>query len=263
MPDIISLILFGSLLLIMLAGIIMSFMLIHKQQIRQYQMKMKENEYRYHNEILQTRVEVQEQAFNWISREIHDNVGQVLSIIRMQLSHTGHDKTKEEMMRFMQEAGDVIERSINDLRNLSHLLCGEMVEKLDLPEAIEKELTYIRSLYRLDCQFKYTGEMSTSAGEWNLLLFRIIQEALNNIVTHAAATEIGISLLSKEDFLQMKIVDNGKGFDAGAPHAGLGLISMRHRVELLQGRLNIRSTPGVGTCITITINPLKYERTIN
>lgn len=257
---IISFILFGSLLLVMLAGIIIAFMVIHKQRIKQYKMKLNETAYSYQNELLRTRIEVQEQAFNRISREIHDNVGQVLSITRMKLHHARNNEMYEGMKQAMLEAGEAISKSVKDLRNLSHILNGKMIEKLDLTEAIEKELSYIRSLHRLTCTFSYSPALPSTNNEQNLLLFRIIQEALHNIVKHAAATEIDITLIYEDEALQLRIFDNGKGFDPEKADTGLGLINIRQRTELLQGQLSIRSAPEIGTYMIITIKSIHHEK---
>lgn len=260
MNEIISLILFGSLLFVMLAGIIMAFMIIHRQQVQRLQLEMKETSHRYQNELLQTRIEVQEQGFSRISREIHDNIGQTLSIIRMQLGSPGNLNSAEEMRQFMLEAGLAMEKSIKDLRELSHLLNGELIEKLDLPVAIEKELSHIKSLYGVNYSFDSFGEIPAARNGQNLLLFRIIQEALTNILKHAEATEIILSLFYQNNSLKLKIIDNGKGFNHLAPQNGLGLMNIRHRTKLLRGRLNIHSVLGLGTSILITINPFIYER---
>ncbi|TAM97114.1 MAG: hypothetical protein EPN39_11990 [Chitinophagaceae bacterium] len=247
----IALIIYGTLLLLTLVGIIIIFMVLHKRRTRRYQ-----------EELLRTRVEVQEQALDWVSREIHDNIGQVLSIIRMQLNYEAPGKTKQELVDEMIQASGLIEQCINDLRNMSHTLNGEMIEKRGLTAAIKQELSYVHSLYKLECDFIESGEVVLDS-EGCLLLFRIIQECLNNIVRHAEATAISVTLTGGDHGLELSIEDNGKGMDMGklAESKGMGLVNIRERTHLLGGKLHILSGKEKGSKITVTLKLSQDEKT--
>lgn len=247
----IALIIYGSLLFVTLAGIIIIFMVIHKQRIRHY-----------HQELLHTRIEVQEQALDWVSKEIHDNIGQVLSIIRMQLNHEPHSRSKQELVEEMIQASASIEQCIHDLRNMSHTLNGSMIEKMGLSAAIRQELSYVHSLYKLGCDFTENGTPDLTE-EQTLLLFRITQECLNNIVHHAQATAISINLTCKEGGVALSIEDNGQGMNLNdfTESSGMGLANIRDRTNLLGGELNIFSEKEKGCKIVISLKAVNYEKT--
>lgn len=249
----IPLILFGSLLLIMLVIMITGFLIMHKQRTKQFKMKLKEQEYYYQNVLLTTRMEVQEEVLNRVSREIHDNVGQVLSITRMKLLNATDNKNKMEMRTGMEEASILLKKATKDLRNLSHMMNGGLMEQLDLKSAIEKEMEYIHSLYGVPCTLSYPHESVLLTKEQQLLLFRIVQEALTNIIKHARATSIRITAMHSENKLTLSIADNGIGIDPDKwqNNSGLGLISIQQRVQLLNGKMDLQTGAGEGTVITV------------
>src|SRR5690625_1666766 len=209
----VALIIYGTILFLTLIGIIVLFIVIHKQRTRKYQ-----------EALLHTRIEVQEQALDWVSREIHDNIGQILSLVRIQLHHHPAGRTREELTAQMTESAELIEHCIKDLRNMSHTLNGKMIEQMDLSDAIERELTYVRSLYKLDCNFTADDEPCLT-GEQKLLLFRITQECLNNIVRHANATAVSIRLQKTRQGITLNIKDDGRGMDVAQAiqKGGMGL----------------------------------------
>lgn len=249
----IPLILFGSLLLIMLVMMITGFLIMHKQRTKQYKMKLKEQEYHYRNVLLSTKMEVQEEVLNRVSREIHDNVGQVLGITRMKLLNATDNKKKAEMKTGIQEATVLLKKATNDLRNLSHMMNGELMEQLELRSAIEKEIEYIYSLYGVPCTLSYPHESVLLTKEQQLLLFRIVQEALANIIKHACASSIRITVMYSENRLYLSIADNGIGIDLNKwqKNSGLGLISIQQRVHLLNGQMDLQTDAGKGTVITV------------
>jgi len=238
-----ALFIYGTILILTLIGIIVLFIVIHKQRTQKYK-----------EALLHTRIEVQEQALDWVSREIHDNIGQVLAIIRMQLKSGLYDQNVQAMANQMNEASEHIGQCIHDLRNMSHTLNSGMVEKMGLKASIEKELSYFRSLHKLECNFICDTEPELT-GEQSLLLFRITQECLNNIVRHAKAKSVEISFNHSGDSISLCIQDDGRGMNTNKSQEskGMGLANIRQRVSMLGGNMFIDSAPGKGTKIRITI----------
>lgn len=257
---IVPLILFGSLILIMLVFIIIIFLILHKQRTQRYKLKLKETTYQYQKELLNTRIEVQEQALDWVSREIHDNVAQVLGITMHQLVHDTDGSTREELVVRMAEAGERIGTSLKDLHDLSHMINGEMIEKVGLEKAIKNELSYIRNIHKIEGRFYCSGVLALTS-EQELLLFRITQEALNNIVKHSEATQTRIDIVRKDNSLEMRIEDNGIGMDVNnCTEQGMGLSNIRLRTGLLNGTLLLHSGREEGTTILIKLNDILNGR---
>lgn len=248
-----SLILFGSLLLALFVFAITSFVFIHRQKTARQQLEMKDA-------LLKARIEVQEQALESVSLEIHDNIGQSLSAARMLLT-TGISKAGLPVNKAaLLEAARLLAESIDGLRTLAYTLNAGVVGEYGLMSAIEKEVEYVSKIYNLKCSFTYPSQKDLGFNnKENLLLFRMIQESLQNIVKHAKATEIIIRIEKSADIFKMSIRDNGVGIrslDSGSK--GLGLIGMHERANVLEATLTVRALPTRGSEILLTKEMYSY-----
>lgn len=260
--SIIPLAIFGTLLLLMLVFFIFLLILLFKQRMKEKDFQLIEEKHLHENELLRTRVELQEQALDWISREVHDNVGQVLSVTRFQLKANADNKSREELAATAAQSAERIGACIHDLRNMTHTLNGEMIQQIGLNAAIVRELGFVRSLFKLECEFAPDYEYHLS-GEQELLLFRITQECLNNVIRHSGATSVRIAITQKDGIFLLTIEDNGKGMDisSGKIVKGMGLSSIRQRARILGGTMDINSIEGKGCKISITIKLTGNETT--
>lgn len=213
-----------------------------------------ELKHKYQQEVLQTQLEVQEQSFRYVSEEIHDNIAQTLSLVKLKLYRTAGKTTDEVAKAGLDTSTELLGNALNDLRNLSHVLNGGLVSKWTLLESLEKELAYVRDANGLDAKLETTGEIYELTAEQKLMTFRTIQEAINNAVKHGRATEVCLLLLYNRDLLTVKISDNGSGFDTAtiAESKGMGLHNMHVRAQMLGG-IHIDSSPGAGTTISLNI----------
>jgi signal transduction histidine kinase len=150
---------------------------------------------------------------------------------------------------------DIIRQSVKELRLLSHSLNTSLIEKRDLEEAIETELSRIRAFSPIKCQLLVEGNAPELTPETRLLIFRIIQEALHNVVKHAGASAVTISIQYQPNGLQLCIRDDGRGIDMTklANSASVGMVNMRQRASLLHGNLEIASDGQTGTSVTLKI----------
>lgn len=206
----------------------------------------------HENTLLQSQLEIQEQTFQKISREIHDNIGQKLTFAKLHLntlSFIDADKTLEQVNNSI----NIISEAINDLSDLSHSLSSEIILNNGIIKALESEVAQFAKSGIYKICFLVSGEPIFMDAHTELVLFRIVQEALNNIVKHAGASEITIDLHYDTALLIMEVKDNGKGFRANGALSGTGIQNIRKRASILKGRLNINSSPINGTQIRITI----------
>ncbi len=217
------------------------------------------NEQHYEQELLRSRLEVQEQALHHVNTEIKDNIGQVLTGVRMKLAALSERiDTKEEADTFS-EVVSGMGKSIRDLRNLGHLLDPATIEKIGLLDAVEKELAFVSLIYHLHCTFTYSGQWPELKAEEDLLLFRMIQESVVNVHKHAAATAVNIHICFASGVLSLMIADNGRGMDPElCRDRGYGLQHIEERIRLLNGSLDIITQPGEGTTLVLTCK-LKHE----
>jgi signal transduction histidine kinase len=162
--------------------------------------------------------------------------------------------TEEDMrMELIQKSKEYVVQTINEVRELSRRLVNESTRGLNVIEAIEELLEpyYISRLFTIH----YSADDNINALPVNLKigLLRVIQEAINNIVKYAEASNVWISLQIAKEF-ELIIKDDGKGFDASRETKGIGIRNMKERIEQIKGCLEIKSSIGSGTTIKVTLN---------
>ncbi|MGC4232506.1 MAG: sensor histidine kinase [Niabella sp.] len=243
----------GSAFFLMLTVFCVLFVLYYLKRRAQEKEERALLNLRFQQQLLQSKIEIQEQAFNNISRELHDNVGQQLSLAKLNLGtlkeiHNIPDKEKIESAR------ELVSNSIYQIRSISKTLLGEKVSSIGIAEAIKNEVERISKLGLLTINLSFSRDHFSLDDQKEIILFRIVQEALNNIIKHAAASIVNISLDDEADHLKILIEDNGKGFKlAGESTSGIGLMNMKNRAHTIGADLFIESTPGQGTSIKILL----------
>ncbi len=232
------------------------FMLVRFQK-RQYKYatEKKEREYQYQNETLNAQLQLQEYLLNHVSREIHDNVGQVLSLVKLHLFSAGNQEVNTKTTQLLQTSSKLLDKAIDDLRNVGHAHSGSLVQQLGLIGTIKKEIGYINSLRTDICELSVNGDPYSLTLEQELLIYRIAQEAIQNSLKHAACSKINIAVHYSESELLLAVTDNGSGFDASETPAnpGIGIAHMKHRAKLLHADLSIVSERSHGTMLTLKI----------
>jgi signal transduction histidine kinase len=209
-------------------------------------------------------VRVEEEGRRKIARELHDEVGQVLTAVKVELAVAQRAiDTAGGAKDLLNGARSVTESAIATVRDLSHLLHPAVLDDLGLASAVEWHLRNFSKRHGLQVDLlqdrmdeRFTAEIETTA-------YRIIQEGLTNIVNHAHARVCRVYLQHLPDTLLITIEDDGVGFDTSAEqtgassgmhrHGGLGLIGIRERVTDLRGTLRLESTPGKGTRLTVEL----------
>ena len=207
-------------------------------------------------EILKTKIEVQEQTMQAIATDLHDNIGQLLSLISLTLNSINIIET-EKSEKKISTSLNLLHKSIKELRDLAKLLQGEQLVKTGLGRAIKQELNRLRRIsgYHL----KVKNQLLTikiSSPNKDLIILRLLQEIINNIIKHAKATHIEINAFLKNDLLHLSVNENGIGFDYEEiknQKRGFGLYSLYKRVEMIAGEIQINSSATKGTLITIEI----------
>ena len=199
----------------------------------------------HHAQILQSELEMQEQTFEQISREIHDNWGQRLSLIKLQLQQMG---TGAEV------CVSIIEDLLDELRDFSRHMSSSRVKKIGLINSIEEDIAFLRETTSINFQLNLGLDTSDITEQTGLILYRIFQEAESNIIRHSGAQSVIVNLSEKGDEIVMEIIDDGKGFDArNVSTRGIGLHNISKRSRLLNGNCQLLSEPGKGTKIEIKI----------
>ena len=159
-------------------------------------------------------------------------------------------------MAVFERSLDMLDTSIKELRRVAHNMMPEMLTKFGLDEALKEYCNTINSTKLLVVKYQSLGMENRLDSAIEIIIYRIIQELLNNILKHAAASEVFVQLISENERLNIVVEDNGKGFDTTSleKSKGAGWVNIRSRVEYLKGQLDIHSEPGKGTLVNIEFN---------
>jgi signal transduction histidine kinase len=218
------------------------------------QAKIRLEEYtRVLGELYNNQQKVQEQTLNHVSQEIHDNVGQLLSLVRMQLNQVAEKGGAEN--KLIIDAQDNIGRAMRDLRDMARGMSSDRIKLLGLFGSVEQEAQRIQRTGACEVNTHCEGSIQSLDHQREIILFRVIQESLQNVFKHAKASRIDISFHYQPHLLKIQVIDNGEGFvpEKKQKGSGLGLMNMQHRVQLAGGELSLETKEGEGTKVSILI----------
>jgi two-component system, NarL family, sensor kinase len=260
-----------SFIVLLLGFFLVVFVLVHKRKQSQNRVEKQLMHSKFQQELLNATLEIQEQTFQNISQEIHDNIGQVLTLAKLNLNTVGAElppSTHEKIL----STKELVAKAINDLRDLSKSLNPDMIREVGLCEAINRDLSLLSKSGQHQVLNKIDGTPFRLDKQKELILFRIFQELLNNIIKHAQANTVIIRLNYTPQAFNLTVSDDGQGFDAGSISTsgskfGLGLRNMHSRANLIGAKFQLSSTLGKGTTVSIELPIEKatgnYERATN
>jgi two-component system, NarL family, sensor kinase len=237
---------------ILSAGVFIFFVITQRKKAQQLA-----EQSRHQQELLQTQIEIQQQTFQNVSREIHDNLGQVLSLIKLNLNSVSAATEQQPYHAKITSTLDLTSQVIRDLRHLSKGLNPDFVQQLGLTGCMEFELERLRNMGRFETQLQIAGDLHKMEFSKEFVIYRVVQECLNNIIKHAQASHINIDMNYAANQLTLCIADNGKGFDvdtvlSAAPvHTGSGLGNIQSRMAFVGGSSHFESVPGKGTVVRL------------
>jgi two-component system, NarL family, sensor kinase len=247
----------GSLLLALFAFFLIAYLLVQKNKQNAYQTEKRQMVFDHQNKILRTKIEEQESTMDQISRELHDNIKSVLGFVQMSMYHISSMAADKELTVQIDRTNTMIGEVIDNLHHISHSLNSNFVKNIGLVETITKELENIKASKNITYNLEISGESFLLSPEKEIHIFRIAQEAFQNCMKHAKATNINFALSYTPDSFTMKISDNGIGFDKNKIHEmkGLGFLNMFQRARYVQGVLEVQSVPLHGSSVILTLNP--------
>ena len=253
--EVIVLLIFMTGFILMMVAFIIKILFFAQKKQRQFYNELIDIKAHHDLELYRAQSEIQEQTSLEIARELHDNVGQNLSLAKLSLSTLDLDN-KDEAMASISEISDIIEIALHNLRLLTRFMNAEIIGKGGLIKSINMQVDFIQRRGKFNASLEVTGEPKTLHDTKEIFIFRIVQEAINNIIRHSEASDICISLAYLENFLELQVRDNGNGFqlDEKTSEPGLanGIFNMQRRAKLIEADIQIDSQPGKGTCIKVT-----------
>lgn len=237
-----------------LKHVICSFLDITEQ--RNLALQLKQQEQQKQKQLMQATIDGQERERSEISRELHDNISQHLTTTRLYLEVL-KDKTDGHVLEMIAEAHKGLMYIINVIRSLSQTLAPPELRDIGLIESVRDLCDLLKKLHPYQVEFEHDQFNEDKIPDnLKLMLFRIIQEQVNNIIRHAEANSIKINLQAGKTETKLTIADDGKGFDTTLVKKGLGLTNIFNRVNLFDGHAEIITSPGNGCFLQVTV-PLK------
>lgn len=241
----------GILLIIAAASFCVILIRLYFIKIKSYTAALYQKDLDLQKSITQTVIETQEQVLQNISQDLHDDAGQQLTSINFQIESLRLDSAQHNID--LEPVSQSVKQLANSIRNLSHSLSNQLLLGDDLIKAIQTEAGRLQNTGRIRVQFSLfeTGPKQFTSDE-KIVLYRIFQESINNILKHSGAKFIDVRIVTEP--FSMTISDDGKGFDSSSDDgkAKLGLQNMNNRAAFIDHDFNIKSVPGTGTVLSIT-----------
>ena len=212
------------------------------------------------SDLAQKLISTQESTLRHISRELHDEFGQVLTAIGSMLRRAG--KQAGEGTPFhedLKEVQEIAQRTLNNIRTLSQALHPVLLEEAGLESTLDWYIPTVGRQAGIQLHYEKTGTPFPVEPSAGVHIYRVLQEALNNVSRHSGARDAWIRLMYSGDSLELEVEDHGAGFDGGKKQRGIGLVAMRERAQLIGGTLAVTSRPQGGTQVRLRIPREKVE----
>jgi two-component system sensor histidine kinase UhpB len=187
-----------------------------------------------------------------IARDLHDDVGQALTGVMLELEQA-MDVAPHELGKAVARTRDEVRESLEELREIGRRLRPEALDQLGLVSALTALTTDVSRQSGVGVRRRIDGRLSSLSAEEDVVLYRIAQEALTNVIRHAKATTAMLELRREGSAVVLTITDDGVGFDAAQPSAGIGIRGMRERAVMIGARLAVRSRAGSGTTVRLAL----------
>ena len=204
-------------------------------------------------ELLSTQKEIQKETIEHIGREIHDNIGQKLTLASLYTQQLEFENKAPQINTTIENISNIINESIAELRELSKSLIDNAIDTNTLSQLIDKECEKIKLLNK--CAIAYTSNTSTANLKYQekSILIRIIQEFINNSIKHSKCQNIYVSLMTDKNTILLSLKDDGIGFDPKSISAGQGIANMKKRAAIIKAKIEFKSTENSGTQLLIRL----------
>lgn len=240
-----TIILIGFFLMIIMTAFIVFMIYAHRQRQIQNKQKLLAIQLEFEKTLLDVEKEIREETLSFVGRELHDNIGQLLSLAKLNLSSSKPEK--------IHAGKSLINEIIQEVRGLSKVLNLDWVDGLSLEAFIQKELQKLDDAEFCKTSFHSDlGELQVSKEE-KIIMIRVIQECLNNAIKHANPTSIEIVISQNEQGKFLRITDDGVGFDSTEEKQDSGLVNLSKRMEMIGGKFQLSSSIGEGTSIDLLL----------
>lgn len=249
----------GICFFLLLAGFNIYFLFFYRRKRQEHEEEQKQLEIKYNQALLESQVEIQEELLQHISREIHDNLGQVAGLIKLNLLAFPPGLSAEAHKK-LEETRELMRKLMGDIKALSLSLNTDYLSEEGLYNAIQGECDRLNRLGLIQADFFHSGIQPALDSGKQIFIYRMFQELVSNTLKYAQATDITVQAQSDQKQLVLEISDNGKGFNVeevmrrSLSQKSTGLRGMQKRCKLIGADLELKSLPGQGTTVRILLN---------
>lgn len=210
-------------------------------------------------ELAQTLIAARESTLHQISRELHDEFGQILTALGSMLGRAEHDAPEGSVLRSeLRGIGEMAQTALGGVRSLSQALHPAILDQAGLEAAIESHVSTVQRQLDMAVSYERAGPAIAVDGTTSIHVYRVMQEALSNAARHSGSAEARVRLRFDDGVLALEVEDRGCGIDANMSRRGLGIVAMRERAELVGGTLEFLRPAGGGTLVRLRV-PLENE----
>jgi signal transduction histidine kinase len=251
-------IIISTALLLLFGGLVIYYIFLYQKKRFLHHKQVQEMQDTFARTLLQSKLEIQEETLDHIAKELHANFSQLVSLININLSAILPQST-DEMKDSIVETKSLAKQLLIELKALSAGLNTDHIMNIGFPAALNNELNRIAKTKKFDVVTTKTGEEYRIRADHEIILFRLCQEVLNNIVSYSKASKITTLLDYRTGEFNVEIADNGIGFDVnevmnnGFEKESTGLLNIRKRAMLINAVADIQSAPGKGSSVSIKI----------
>lgn len=245
----------GTFGMIVLSGAIFVFFITYQKRLLKKELEINVIKARQQEEILKNTILSQEKERKRIAQDLHDEVGAMLSVIKLNISLFERKAENPNTKEFALETKSYLDEVILQVRRISRALMPPSLEKLGLAVAVEELAAWVNKSGVIKVEYWKSGEPVRFGNKRELAIFRVIQELLNNAIKHSNASQISIKMHFGKALFAVSISDNGKGFEPDKMvKTGLGLKNLESRTQILKGQMKLNSAPGKGTTAILCLN---------
>ena len=214
------------------------------------------------SDLAQQLIAMQENTFRYISRELHDEFGQILTAIGAMLQRAGRrvPAVDPKLRADLKEVQEIAQSTLDKVRTLSQALHPSVLEEIGLEAALRQHLPVFEKQTGIQMEYEFSDNGPALDQTVAIHVYRVLQEALNNVARHSKATRASVRLRYSAECTVLEVEDGGIGFHGAGPGSGMGLVSMRERADLVHGRLELLSGKGGGALVRLTV-PVALQET--
>ena len=229
-----------------LAVVAILFFIFQKKKIH-FLLKEQKQKETFSQTLIKSQIEIKENTLKSVAWELHDNIGQLLSLASMELKILKVNDNRPEVT----EISDIVSKSLQEIRMLAKTLNQEVIQSIGIEKAIQIEIDRLNRLNFIGADIDVSGTSQNIQDQHQIIIFRIIQELFSNTIKHSKATNLTVVIKYSSNEVKFILKDNGVGFDVSKNQFGSGLINMKSRAELINATLNINSNSN-GTEVVLT-----------